>query len=49
MPILVAVLSKTLDCCHSIAGIAGSKPTEVIDVLLLYLLSVVYVAASAMS
>jgi hypothetical protein len=47
MQILVAV-RFTLVCRHLIAGISGLNPAEDMDVLLLWLLRVVYVAASEM-
>ena len=39
--------SKAWDCCRSIGGIAGSNPTEGLDVRLLCLLCVVWVAFCA--
>ena len=38
MPIPVAARSKALICGHSLAGIAGSSPTEGMDVCLLWIL-----------
>ena len=45
-PIPVAVRSNSYVCGRFIAGIAGSNPAEDMDVRLLCLLCVVYVAAS---
>ena len=44
-PVAVAMRSKALDHCCSIAGIAGSNPPEGNDVRLLCLLCVVWVSA----
>jgi hypothetical protein len=49
LPTQVAAWSKVKVCSRSIAGTAGSKPADVIDVRLLCLLCAMYVVASATS